>query len=104
MKKSHLGILAIVIAMMALFVSAAWALPVSKTLAWDAGAGADDYLVYLDGALLGTTAGLTMPFTISTAGSHTFSVISRNAWDTSAAATLTVNVVSPGKSGNLRIQ
>jgi hypothetical protein len=79
-------------------------LPISRTLAWDAGANADSYIVTQDGTPIGTPVGLTQPISIATLGSHTFSVVSVNLWGQSAPATLTVNVVSPGQSGNIRIR
>lgn len=79
-------------------------LPITKTLVWDAGANADSYVVVQDGAQIGTPAALTQSITISTLGQHTFSVTSVNLWGTSTPTTLTVNVVSPGGSGNIRIR
>ena len=79
-------------------------LPVTKTLAWDAGLFADSYIVTLDAAQIGTPTGTTQSATFTTAGSHTWTVRSVNLWGQSTAASQTVNVVLPGTPANLRLQ
>lgn len=94
----------ITIGLICTVVTLAQVVPITKALAWDAALNADDYLVTLDGQTIGITTGLSIPFTITTVGKHTFEVRSRNMWGVSDPASLTVDVSSPGKSGNLRIK
>lgn len=86
----------------------AQSLPITKTLAWDApttGTPADSYIVKQDGTQIGTPTGTTQPITITTLGSHTFTIQSVSTlWGAGGTATLTVNVVVPNAPTNSRIQ
>ncbi len=79
-------------------------LPITKTLTWIASANADSYVVTQDGTQIGTPTAITQPITITTVGSHTFTVAAKNIWGTSAATPLTVNVVLPSTPTGLGIQ
>jgi hypothetical protein len=82
-------------------------LPLNKTLTWDAnpaGDGVLNYVVRLDGVVIGSPVGITQAVTFTTTGAHTLTVVAVNAWGESAPATLAVNVVVPGSPGNLRFQ
>ena len=82
----------------------AQSLPVTKTLAWDAPSDAVSYIVTQDGVTSGSPTATTQPITITTVGSHTFTVTAVNLWGSSAPASLTVNVVLPGKPANVKVQ
>jgi hypothetical protein len=79
-------------------------LPVTKTLAWDASANTDSYVVRLDGTSIGTPTGTTQAFTVTTVGPHSLSVQSVNLWGQSSVTTLAFTVVLPGAPTNTRIQ
>lgn len=93
-------------------------LPITKTLFWNQGdlitAFINDFTVQQDTTsqvhVDPTTCQQVSPFlcstsvTIATLGQHTFTVIAYNAFAQSVPATLTINVVQPGKSSNLKIQ
>jgi hypothetical protein len=108
-----LGILAIIWACASLLpkspvtVIHAQSLPKTVTLAWDANAPSDNvtnYVVRLNGTVVGSPTGTTQLVTITTAGLHTLAVRAVNMWAESPDSTLTVNVVVPGKPTNLRLQ
>lgn len=85
----------------------AQSLPVTKTVAWDANPASDNvtnYVVRLDGVIIGSPTATSMPFTVTTAGAHTLSVTAVNLWAESAPGTLAFNVVVPGRSTNLVIR
>ena len=88
----------------------AQALPATKTLAWDASvvdathSAADNYIVRLDGTIIGSPTSTTQSVTFATIGLHTLTVTANNTWGTSAAASLTVLVAVPNTPGNPRIQ
>lgn len=82
-------------------------LPITKTLAWDANPASDavtNYVVRLDGVIIGSPVTTTQLFTITTLGSHTLAVRAVNLWGESVDTTLTVNVVLPAKPTGLRLQ
>lgn len=82
-------------------------LPVVKTVAWDANPASDavtNYVVRLDGAIIGSPTGTTQAVTFTTAGAHTVAVRAVNLWGESPDTTLAVNVVIPAKPANIRIQ
>lgn len=79
-------------------------LPINKTLGWNAQANTDSFIVKLDGTQIGTPTGITQAVTITTLGSHTFSVAAVNIWGQSSPTTLTVNVISPNAPAGLNIQ
>jgi hypothetical protein len=107
-----LGILAIIWACASFLPSRiitveAQSLPKTVTLAWDANAPSDNvsnYVVRLDGVVVGSPTGTTQLVTITTAGLHTLAVRAVNMWAESPDSTLTVNVVVPVKPANLRLQ
>jgi len=92
----------------------AQSLPATKNLQWDqpdaTTAGVSGYTMTFDGAVTSVPPCTPDPtkcsvaVTFTTAGTHTFSVVATNAWGNSPSATLTVNVVVPGKSQNLVIK
>ena len=85
----------------------AQSIPVTKTLAWDANPASDavtNYVVRLDGVVIGSPTGTSQPVTFTSVGVHTLSVIATNLWGDSAPGTLTVNVVAPGQPAGLRVQ
>lgn len=85
----------------------AQSLPKTVTLAWDANPPSDgvtNYVVRLDGVIVGSPTGTTQNCTITTAGLHVFAVRAVNIWAESPDATLTVNVVVPGKPTGLKLQ
>jgi len=85
----------------------AQSLPVTKTVAWDANPVTDNvtnYVVRLDGVVIGSPTATSMLFTVTTAGAHTLSVTAVNLWAESAPGTLAFNVVVPGRSTNLVIR
>ena len=85
----------------------AQSLPISKTVAWDANAASDgvtNYVVRLDGTVIGSPTGTSQPFTITTAGAHTVAVRAVNLWGESVDATLAFNVVLAARPANVRIQ
>jgi PKD repeat protein len=63
-----------------------------------------NYTVSLDGVVVGTPTGTSQTVTFPTAGNHTLTLTATNTFGTSAPATLTVNVIVPGKPANLRLQ
>jgi hypothetical protein len=85
----------------------AQALPVSRTLAWDANAASDNvthYVVRMNGTVIGSPTGTTQPVTFTTLGTHTLAVRAVNLWGESPDATLIVNVIAPVAPRNLRLQ
>lgn len=85
----------------------AQSLPITRTVAWDANAASDNvtnYVVRLDGVVIGSPTTTSMPFTVTTAGAHTLSVTAVNLWAESAPTTLAFNVVVPSRSANLVIR
>lgn len=85
----------------------AQSLPKTVTLMWDANAPADNvtnYVVRLDGVVVGSPTGTTQACTITTLGTHTFAVRAVNAWAESPDATLVVNVIAPARPANVRLQ
>jgi hypothetical protein len=85
----------------------AQSLPIARTVAWDANAPGDaviNYVVRLDGVVIGSPTGTTQAISITTLGVHVVAVRAVNAWGESVDATLTVNVVAPAKPANLRLQ
>ena len=85
----------------------AQSLPITKTLTWDPNAASDgvlNYVVRLDGTVIGSPTGTTQVFTIVAAGAHTLTVVAVNMWGDSLPATLAVDVRVPGAPGGLRIQ
>jgi hypothetical protein len=81
-------------------------LPVTVTLAWDANPASDNvtnYVVRLDGVVVGSPTGTSQLCTITTAGLHTFAVRAVNLFAESPDSTLTVNVVVPRGPTNLRV-
>ena len=92
---------------MAMVTLEAQAIPISKTVAWDANAPADavtNYVVRLDAAIVGSPVGTTQLVTFTSLGTHTITVVAQNLWGTSAPATLVVNVISPNTPANIRLQ
>ncbi len=84
----------------------AQALPATKTLAWDpnaAGDGVINYVITLDGAVIGSPTGTTQAVTFSSAGPHTLSVAAVNIWGQGPAAPLAVTVVVPSAPAHARI-
>lgn len=82
-------------------------LPIARTVAWDpnpASDGVTGYVVRLDGAIVGSPTTTSQPITITALGAHTISVVAVNQWAESTPASLSINVVGPGKPGNVRIQ
>ena len=82
-------------------------LPIARTVLWDANAPADavtNYVVRLDTVVVGSPVGTSQPITITALGTHVVSVVAVNLWGTSAATTLTINVVAPAQPVNLRLQ
>jgi hypothetical protein len=85
----------------------AQSLPKNVTLAWDANPvsdGVTNYVVRLDGVIVGSPTGTTQACVITTAGLHVFAVRAVNLWAESPDATLTVNVVVPNKPTGLKLQ
>jgi len=85
----------------------AQSLPIARTVLWDANAPADavtNYVVRLDTVVVGSPVGTSQPITITALGTHVVSVVAVNLWGTSAATTLTINVVAPAQPVNLRLQ
>jgi hypothetical protein len=85
----------------------AQSLPINRTVVWDANPVADlvtNYVVRLDGVVIGSPTSTTQPFTITALGSHTLTVVAVNFWGESPPGTLTVNVVAPSAPSGLRIQ
>lgn len=88
----------------------AQSLPVSKLLLWDAGpvdsmhSVADSYEVFLDGASIGSPSATSQPFTITTLGSHTLSVVVKGTWGSSAPSVLNFIVSVPSQATNLKIK
>lgn len=78
----------------------AQSLPITKTLAWVApatGVVPDNYVVMQDGVQIGTPTGLTQSITITTPGSHTWTIQSNSTlWGLGGTATLTELVEVPG--------
>lgn len=92
-------------------------LPVQKTLAWTQPDGAtaevSQYTVTQDGVGKVIAANVACPtdptvcsaaVTITSLGSHTWSVVATNAYGDSLPTSITKLVSSPGKSGNLTIK
>lgn len=85
----------------------AQSLPIQRTVVWDANPVGDaviNYVVRLDGAVVGSPTAASQPITITALGAHTISVVAVNSWSESTPATLAINVVGPGKPTGLRIQ
>ena len=81
--------------------------PITKSLAWDANPVADgvlNYVVRMDGAVIGSPTGTTQPVTFTTGGVHTLTVVAQNMWGDSAPGTLVVDVRVAGQPSGLRIQ
>jgi hypothetical protein len=82
-------------------------MPVNRTLTWDANPAGDNvlnYVVRLDGVVIGSPVGITQAVTFTTTGAHTLTVVAVNAWGESAPTTLSINVVAPAQPVGLRIQ
>ena len=82
-------------------------LPIQRTVAWDAnpaGDGVTNYVVRLDGVVVGSPTGTTQAISITALGAHAVSVAAVNTWAESAPAVLNINVVGPGKPTGLKIQ
>lgn len=91
------------------FVLYAQSLPITKTIAWDANPVSDavsTYSLWLDTGIVSTIAAplLTGTVVFTTPGVHVIHLTATNTWGTSPEATLTVNVVVPGKPTGLRVQ
>jgi len=85
----------------------AQALPIAVTVTWDASPASDqvtNYIVRMDGVIVGSPTGIEQPVTITTAGPHTFTVVAVNLWATSPPGTLVVDVRVPGSPGGLGIR
>jgi hypothetical protein len=85
----------------------AQSLPKTMTVAWDANPVTDNvtnYVVRLDGVVIGSPTATSLPFTITTAGTHTLAVRAVNLWAESPDSTLVINVIVPAKPTRLRIQ
>jgi hypothetical protein len=85
----------------------AQSLPIALTVAWDANAASENvtnYVVRLDGVVIGSPTGTTQAISITTLGVHVVAVRAVNQWAESVDATLTINVVAPAKPANLRLQ
>lgn len=85
----------------------AQSLPVTRTLAWDANAASDNvinYTVTLDSVGIGNPTGTTQSVVFTTIGVHTLTVTATNSFGTSLPATLSVNVIIPGRPANPRLQ
>jgi nitrous oxide reductase accessory protein NosL len=85
-------------------------LPINKTLLWDAPVvdathgPATSYIVTQDKVQIGTPTVTQQAVTITTLGTHTFTVAGVNSFGTGAVGTLVVNVVIPGTPTNMRMQ
>jgi hypothetical protein len=82
-------------------------LPIARTVAWDANAASEavtNYVVRLDGVVIGSPTGTTQAISITTLGVHVVAVRAVNVWGESVDATLTINVVAPSKPAGLRLQ
>lgn len=82
-------------------------LPITKTVMWDPNPPEDaviNYVVRLDGVVIGSPTGVEQVFTVSTAGTHTLTVVAVNAWGESSPGTLVINVVLPTAVKNVRIK
>lgn len=82
-------------------------LPVTRTLTWDPNPVDEmvtNYVVRLDGVIIGSPTGVEQPFTVSSSGAHVLTVVAVNAWGESIPASLTINVVVPGAVKNVRIK
>lgn len=85
----------------------AQALPINAIVAWTANPTSDqvlNYIVRLDGVIVGSPTGIEQPITITTAGIHTITVVAVNLWATSPPGTLVVDVRVPGSPGGLAIR
>jgi hypothetical protein len=85
----------------------AQSLPIARTVVWDANPVTDfvtNYVVRLDGVVIGSPTGTTQPISITSAGPHTVTVVAVNLWGESAPGSFTFNVVVPGQPANLRFQ
>jgi len=87
----------------------AQSLPINKTLSWNAGvvdathAPADNYIIKMDGATVGSPTGLTQAVTITSLGAHTFTLQASNTWGVSPTVTLNIVVALPPTPVNLSI-
>jgi hypothetical protein len=85
----------------------AQSLPITRTVAWDANPASDgvtNYVVRLDNVVIGSPTTTSLPFTITTAGTHTLAVRAVNLWAESPDSTLVINVIVPAKPTGLRLQ
>ena len=84
-------------------------LPITRTLAWDQPNEATDGIVSWvtkqDGVTIGNPTVKTQTITITTYGTHTWTVVAVNEFGlVSPAGTLTRNVAQPSTPSNLRLQ
>jgi len=61
-------------------------------------------LMRINGVILGSPTTTTQTWVVTAAGTYTVAVRAVNLWAESPDATLTVNVVVPGRPANVRIQ
>lgn len=77
--------------------------PFNVDVSCDPVAGADSYEFTLNGAAAGASVSPLLKIPVPSAGTHTFGVTAVSAFDRSAEATKTVQIVSVGQPGNIKI-
>ena len=85
----------------------AQSLPITKIVDWDDNPTTDEvtnYTVTLDKVIVGNPTVSQQSVTFTTPGLHTVSVTATNLWATSAAASITRNVIVPGNPGNIVVR
>jgi len=85
----------------------AQSLPVTKIVDWDDNPVTDEvtnYTVTLDKVIVGNPTVSQQSVTFTTPGLHTVSVTATNLWATSAAASITRNVVVPGNPSGIVVR